>query len=528
MATLAKIIGGLSLSVLALGLWGLLYRGPILLVLLFWFLVLAWETRPPIRRVWQFSITEIKKEWLLFLLLAGLMAVNLVGALGPELSFDALFYHLTLPKIYLSQGRIFPLLGGLFYASEMPRLTEMLYAIALTFGNEIWAKLIHFSFGILVAGALFRLIRRYFSVRTAILGVLIFYSSLVVGWQSTTAYIDLARTFFELLALDYFLRWFYNAKWPEKEKISDLVTSALMLGLAASTKIFALGSLGIFGILILLKKQKKFMRYVTCYMFFAVLIVLPWPILTFRATGNPIYPIGAGILDPTHEITRFSLSRFVIDFWNFFQRSADPLSPVFLVLLPLSIFGLKGQKPVVKTVALYCLLAYAVWYFIPRTGGGRYGLPYLPAFSFLAASSFSVRWPKIIRRAALASVLLFACFSLVYRLGANLKYLPYVLGRETKAEFLKSNLNFSVGNFYDIDGWFAQNIRQDDLVLIYGIHNLYYVNFPFIHESCAKHGTRFTYILVQNMDLPERFGTRRLVYENNTTGVKLYAFGEKF
>ena len=32
----------------------------------------------------------------------------------------------------------------------------------------------------------------------------------------------------------------------------------------------------------------------------------------------------------------------------------------------------------------FMLPVYVVWYFTPRTGGGRYSLPYLPAFSFLA------------------------------------------------------------------------------------------------------------------------------------------------
>src|SRR5260221_10510369 len=43
-----------------------------------------------------------KKVLYIFISLLLLQAiVNLIGVLGPELSFDALWYHLMLPKLYL-------------------------------------------------------------------------------------------------------------------------------------------------------------------------------------------------------------------------------------------------------------------------------------------------------------------------------------------------------------------------------------------------------------------------------------------
>ena len=153
----------------------------------------------------------LRQDRIFILLLALLFAsviVNMVGVLGPELGFDALWYHLTIPKIYLSQNKIFFIPGSLFYYSAMPKLTEMLYLVSLVFSPiGTLAKLIHFSFGILSAIALYRLAKRYLKTRESLLTVLIFYTTLIVGWQSITAYIDLTRTFFEILALDLFLRW---------------------------------------------------------------------------------------------------------------------------------------------------------------------------------------------------------------------------------------------------------------------------------------------------------------------------------
>src|SRR3989344_8285715 len=179
--------------------------------------------------------------------------INLIGALGPEFSFDALWYHLTIPKIFINEHKIFFIPGGLFYYSIMPKLGEMLFIPALMFGNEIISKLIQWTFGMLSAFVVYKISRNFFDQKLSIIASLIFYSSLVVAWQSTIAYIDLIRSFFEIMALWGFLEFYKskNNKW--------LIGSALMIGFAISTKLLAVGSLLIFSALTIyvtgLKKQ---------------------------------------------------------------------------------------------------------------------------------------------------------------------------------------------------------------------------------------------------------------------------------
>jgi len=124
-------------------------------------------------------------------------------------------------------------------------------------------------------------------------------------------------------------------------------------------------------------------------------------------------------------------------------------------------------------------------------------------------------------------VIIVSFFSIGYRGLANAKYLPVILGFESKAEFLEKHLNFSFGDFYDIDGYFANNIKPTDKVLLYGFHNLYYVDFPFIDSSWVKKGDIFNYIAVQNAILPQRFSAWSLIYKNRKTGVSLYSLGGK-
>ena len=46
-------------------------------------------------------------NWL-FVILIGQILVNLIGALGPELGFDALWYHLTEAKLFWRPARLIP------------------------------------------------------------------------------------------------------------------------------------------------------------------------------------------------------------------------------------------------------------------------------------------------------------------------------------------------------------------------------------------------------------------------------------
>lgn len=180
-----------------------------------------------------------------------------------------------------------------------------------------------------------------------------------------------------------------------------------------------------------------------------------------------------------------------------------------------------------KIAGLYCLLALGLTF----TFSNRYLSPYLPGFTLVALSVFNYNWShkRLLEKTLIIIIIFSAILSLGSRMLATKKFLPYVLGLESKDRFLTSNLNYQAGDFYDLDGYFAENIQKDDRVLVYGIHNLYYVNFPYDHESWAKPGTYYTHILIgNNQGLPEKFGKRLLLYENPTSRVKLYVFRDKY
>src|SRR3989344_4168355 len=262
MFSLAILIGIYSYLIFTIGLIGVLYKVPILLLTIVLSIFCIVYSKEKIKYIIKlpkkFSTRSIlvrlrqgyslhKLLYLLLFLLTIQAIVNLIGVLGPELGFDALWYHLTLPKLYVLSHSIFHVPGGLLYYSDMPKLTEMLYTASLIFGDEILAKLVHFSFGILTLVAIYKISRNFLNVTFSVLSAVIFYSNLVIGWESITAYNDLSRAFFETMAFLGFLYW-----WREK-KTKWLIESAVMLGLAISVKLLALQSLVIFSVLIVYK-----------------------------------------------------------------------------------------------------------------------------------------------------------------------------------------------------------------------------------------------------------------------------------
>lgn len=559
----ALLIGIYSYIIFIFGIAGLLYKDLIIwLTAIFWGIVILFFWAAAKDRLCKNHILkcfDLVQNWHLrritlfsfFVILFILQAlVNLIGVLGPELAFDALWYHLTIPKLYLQNHSIFFIPEGLLYYSAMPKLGEMLYIGGLAFGNEILPKMIHFSFGLLSCLALYKIQRKFFGPLISMIGVVIFYSNLVVAWESITAYVDLIRTFFDVMALWAFINWLdeKNRKW--------LIRSAIMVGLAITTKLLAVGSLLIFTIIILssrpssgkwrdlapqwlLKKIPRlrstplgmtnkagswFRKDVVNIFIFTLIsfaVPLPWLVFSYVNTDNPVYPFFSEIYKVVPE--PFSISGFFGEVWKLFTNSPDPLSPIYMIFLPIIIWYFRQGS-----ICMYGLFSIIIWYFTPRTGGGRFILPYLPAFSIMCSASLSYIIENRKRHGIYFSkfliiIIIFVSFiSIGYRLVANSKYIPVLLGKETRESFLINRLNFTFGDFYDTDGYFKKNIEKEDKVLLIGFHNLYYVDFPFIDSSWLKAGDKFNLIATQNTVLPKKYGDWKLIYVNDKTMVKLY------
>ncbi len=559
MFTFGISIGIYAYLIFLLGITGLLYNNILnSLTIVFWGAFFYLNRRTLSRIVGDIKKIKKSKDKLflmvfLFVFIQGL--INLLGALGPEIAFDALWYHLTIPKLWLNGHKIFFIPGGLLYYSAMPKLGELLYTSGLVLFNEQLPKLIHFSFGLLTCIALYKLSRKFFSPFISLIAVVIFYSNLVVAWESITAYVDLVRTFFEVMALWSFINWWEN------QKLKWFILSAIMVGLAIATKLLAIGSLAIFSMLIIYKfstnagaslklatkrsgadypsslslrrtgksapAKSATLSSILVYWTISLAIPLPWFLFSYINTGNPVYPFFTQVYKIFPE--PLTAWRFFSETWNLFIHSPDPLSPIYIMFLPLVIYVFPKLKKEIKIIALYSFIGILMWYFTPRTGGGRFILAFLPAFSIVCAAviNFFIENRKIygafMAKFLVLLIMFVTSISIVYRFAANSKYIPVILGKETKDQFLTNHLNFPFGDFYDTDRYFERKIKQTDKVLLLGFHNLYYVNFPFIDSSWIAKGERFNYIAIQGAKLPSQFGNWNLIYNNPKTHVELYS-----
>jgi len=249
-------------------------------------------------------------------------------------------------------------------------------------------------------------------------------------------------------------------------------------------------------------------------------------IFAFRSTGNPIFPIFTSLLPLAPNLNLYP-HEIVKSCILLFMASADPISPIFLITVPLIPFAFRKFSSYEKMFLVYSVLSLCIWYITPHLGGGRFILPYLPVISLLQLAILRPFEKNMYSKVIVMLVVFLAVISIGYRFFANVKYVPYVFGFQTKDYFLSKNLNFSFGDFYDTDGYFKKNIKKTDKILIFGTHNLYYVDFPFIHETWVKKGDEFNYVLVQNASLNPRFFFWKKIYENKTSNVILYSLGGK-
>lgn len=436
---------------------------------------------------------------LLWLSLISSAFVNLLSALSPELGFDALWYHLTLPKLYLEAGKIYHVPGGLLYYSAMPRLAEFLYLPLLKLMGDTGPHLLNWLAGLGTAIVLYKLARStQLTKLTSLLVTTLWYTTPLVGWQSGSAYVDLLRTFFETLAFYLVIQ-------------KRFIWAGIAVGFAVSTKTLALGTLPILT-LIAWVSSKKFLATI-CLPLAAVIVCFPWFLSAYTNTDFPLYPIGAGILDKTLTLN-FAFWHLPGDYLKLFLLPSDVISPIYVLFLPFLFFV--QRKKSFSLFIMFFLLSLLVWFVTPRTGGGRFILPYLPVWSMLVG--LTVYWQKNANLRLLLTCLILGAImmNLGYRSFAVSRNIPYLIGRETKEDYLCNRLDFTLGNFVDCDGFFKKTIKSTDLVLIKDIHNLYYVNFPFVHESWYK-GEKFNYILTQ-----KPITKHELIYRNSQTNVYLY------
>jgi hypothetical protein len=428
--------------------------------------------------------------WLPIILLG---ILNLLTVFTPEIGFDALWYHLTLPKLWLLKQKWF-FDGGLLYYSVMPRLTETIYIPLIKFTGYVGPKLVQFFSGIGVCFLIWKISSKFnFSALLKSIAVSLFFCTWLVSWQSGSAYIDLFRTLMETTAL-YFL---LSGSWKR---------GGLFLGLAVGTKWLALGSVGIYAV-----------AFGLPLIFPALLLSLPWLLIALKFTGNPLYPIFSPLLHQSF-ISFVPILRNLI----FLPIVAtlpydDFISPMVGVLIVLSAIALFCHDKLIQKVSLVGILG-AIYSVVLDPPSSRYLLPYLPAL--IVASVYIVSLLKTpLRNVFIYLAIISSLLILGMRCWAINKYLPFLLGKESQNSFLTRISGRLPSTFIDSDNYVRNQIPVGSKIVIDKLHNLYYFPYDYDHTSWTKTVEGYEYLVTFGTQPSEIKGE---LIHTNVVGIQIY------
>ncbi len=234
-------------------------------------------------RLWS-SIEKVMVDLIILV-----MVLDLIGAMMPEIFYDAQVYHLAMPELYWIKGGIFPTPFNLY--SGFPQLMEMLYGLALPFGDRL-CHFIHWGFGTLTALLICGFCLRLRRPVAGLMGALLFYSSPLVGLLSCKSGVELGQTYFQFLAI-YALAVGLN---DQGYKNRWLFLSGIAMGLAMGTKYTAWPLLGLMALVLLLHSVKEKLEWkmtlknISFCVVPAALLGAPWLVRNLVFYHNPIYP----------------------------------------------------------------------------------------------------------------------------------------------------------------------------------------------------------------------------------------------
>jgi hypothetical protein len=151
-----------------------------------------------------------------------------VAALAPEKEWDALWYHLNLPRLWLEAGRPVDLVEE--YVSLYPLTWELVFGAGLVLGGPVAAKLLHFVCLPLLACTAWVAARRYVGAASAAAAAAFVVTTPTMLWESGTAYVDAA------LALHAAIACYALARYADRGELPWGALAALHFGGAAATK----------------------------------------------------------------------------------------------------------------------------------------------------------------------------------------------------------------------------------------------------------------------------------------------------
>ena len=331
---------------------------------------------------------------------------TLAFALAPPLRFDALTYHLALPRLYLLNGNIAYTPDNMFWG--MPQQAEMLYAFAMALGGTEAAVTLGWGFGVLTLIGLLGYVKDKISLTagwiaiTCLLGGNTLAKSLSFGY---TEWLVMLNGLVTLIVLN---------EWRTSAKQELLLLAGCFAGFALGTK-YTAGQLILIGLIVIAwegVRQKNRRALINLLIFggTAALISLPWWLKNWLGTSNPFYPL----LWPAGAMTQARLDHYTGTPWGSWldmlilpwqatvwgiegkQDFSWSIGPLMLGFGALSWIGWQAREPerkrLLSTVAIATVTGFVIWAVASRLNGlliqTRLYAAFFPALAILGGIGF--------------------------------------------------------------------------------------------------------------------------------------------
>ncbi len=344
------------------------------------------------------------------LLLSFIFAAVLLLALAPPLKFDALVYHLALPKTYLSVGSVGYVPGNIFWG--MPQVGEMLYLWAMSLAGEPAAACVSWGVGAMAVLGLLGYARRQVGVAAAWVSAAALLAGYTLAAELSWAYVDWFTILYGLAFLVLLHRW------KDIGRPSQILLAGLFGGFALGSK-YSAGALLAAGAVLIAYYSLKMstprlaLRNLAVFGLAAGAASAPWLLKNILATGNPFYPL----LYPSGAMDAFRLEQYQgFPIWGDWREVlllpwqatiaghegapgyAASIGPLILGLAPICILGwlLKLDPRLHRLVPAAALagLGLVIWAVAGRLSGyllqTRLYLTFFPALGLLSGGGYRV------------------------------------------------------------------------------------------------------------------------------------------
>ncbi len=285
----------------------------------------------------------------------------LVTPLGPPRAWDELMYHLPHAREWALSGSL--QVNEWLRYPWFPYNFDLLFAAALTLGNDVLPHLMHASAGWVCAWLIYRLGVQHLQDRaTALLAALIW---LLLGrGLFSTAYVDLGTALFVLAACAAMQEWHESgasgpAPWPDRRWA---FTAAFLIGVAVGIKYQMLALLPLFAGLLAWRDRRPatWLGAVACL----CLPCLYWYARNALLTGDPFNPVGGRLFG----FTDWNLGDYQAQFEDLRRNAGWPHWTLWPALAVPFVPALRSQRALRQgsLVGAYMLLIWAASSRYPR------------------------------------------------------------------------------------------------------------------------------------------------------------------